>query len=45
MLIPTLEYGSYGGLLELFRKVPSFDRGIEERRNRRGDDGGTVLED
>ena len=35
MLIPTFEYGSYGGLLELFRKVPSFDRGIEERRNRR----------
>ena len=45
MLIPALEYGSYGGLLELFRKVPSFDRGIEERRNRRGDDGGTALED
>ena len=22
MLIPTLEYGSYGGLLELFGKVP-----------------------
>ena len=45
MLIPTLEYGSYGGLVELFRKVPSFVRGIEECRNRQGDDGGTVLED
>ena len=45
MLIPTLEYGSYGGLLELSRKVPSFDHGIEKRRNRRGDDGGTVLDD
>ena len=47
MLIPILENWSYayGGLYELFGKAPTFDRGIEECRNWRGDDGGKLLED